>query len=517
MAAVCLGNWQCGEHLGTNGLCADWRKNGTCLANSKTTKLSLPRKDWNFAASQMKKKQKMWMGERADEAAQGLKVLWHHRDGIRIQVRHSDAQPVMISLRFEINNSSENPQARRAGATELIQRGLIPGGLGRHSAAEVQKLFADSSVNFQGVRITDDAIIYSATCDGKDLTRALQLLRAYMGDPGWRSEAEPQVKQAWLDSLATQEHDMAAQVQRRVATKLAGPYAWQCPARADEIKALTFADAAAWLGKNLDQSRLTLTVTGDAPEDALEIVALWFGQYRVNSPFVMVDSEGFRNMALPPVLLKPGVERVAVDSPKAEAVIHVLWPTDDMFNIVRTRRLEVVAACLNERLQKMFPERFGTNCTVTAWSSASDTVRGAGHIHVTASVAPKQADQALALIRSEAAALGENGIADELFNRVKTPLLKSLREKKRSNDWWQTMLPYASWQPFRIFWIQAFEKDYESTTAVEAGALAKQFLVDANVCAVVGSSSGKDIFTHRPGSALQCRQACAGQKNRTQP
>jgi hypothetical protein len=41
----------------------------------------------------------------------------------------------MISLRFEINNSSENPQARRAGATELIQRGLIPGGLGRHSAA----------------------------------------------------------------------------------------------------------------------------------------------------------------------------------------------------------------------------------------------------------------------------------------------------------------------------------------------------------------------------------------------
>jgi zinc protease len=211
------------------------------------------------------------------------------------------------------------------------------------------------------------------------------------------------------------------------------------------------------------------------------------------------------------------VERVAVDSPKAEAVIHVLWPTDDMFNIVRTRRLEVVAACLNERLQKMFPERFGTNCTVTAWSSASDTVRGAGHIHVTASVAPKQADQALALIRSEAAALGENGIADELFNRVKTPLLKSLREKKRSNDWWQTMLPYASWQPFRIFWIQAFEKDYESTTAVEAGALAKQFLVDANVCAVVGSSSGKDIFTHRPGSALQCRQACAGQKNRTQP
>jgi hypothetical protein len=95
----------------------------------------LPRKDWNFAASQMKKKQKMWMGERADEAAQGLKVLWHHRDGIRIQVRHSDAQPVMISLRFEINNSSENPQARRAGATELIQRGLIPGGLGRHSAA----------------------------------------------------------------------------------------------------------------------------------------------------------------------------------------------------------------------------------------------------------------------------------------------------------------------------------------------------------------------------------------------
>ena len=256
-----------------------------------------------------------WINERQDEAAEGIKALWSHTHGIRVQMRRSNATPgeVLVSLRFEINNAETKLQNRPAGVGELIERGLIPGGLGQHTADEVTGLFADSSVRFKGVLVSDDAITYTATCNGNDLTRALQLLRAYYGDPGWRKDAEAKVKQAWLDSLAAQEHDVAAQVARGMATALAGTNAWRRPATAAEVKAIGFADAQDWLDKALDGDTLTVTAVGDVPADAVETLATWFSSYRVNARFMQASIDDTRATAMEQPPLKPGVERLTVN------------------------------------------------------------------------------------------------------------------------------------------------------------------------------------------------------------
>jgi zinc protease len=424
-----------------------------------------------------------WIDERQDEAAEGLKVLWSHTHGIRVQTRRSNTTPgqVLVSLRFEINNAEMKLQNRPAGVGEMIERGLIPGGLGQHTADEVNTLFADSSVRMKGVRVSDDAITYTATCNGNDLTRALQLLRAYYGDPGWRKDAEAKVKQVWLDSLAAQEHDVNAQVECRMAMTLAGTNAWRRPATAAEVKAIGFADAQDWLDKALDGDTLTVTAVGDLPADAVETLATWFSSYRVNARFMQASIDDTRATAMEQPPLKPDMERLTVAGPVAKAVIRVVWPTDDIYDMYRTHRLDLLARCLGARLQAALRQKFGAEATATAWSTMSDTFRSDGQIHVLASVAPDQAEPALALIRNEAIALAGQGIDDKLFEPAKVAALKSAAEKKQSNEWWfSTVLPYAGWQPFRMFWASGIEQDYQAITAAQVSALAKKYLVDTN-------------------------------------
>jgi zinc protease len=200
--------------------------------------------------------------------------------------------------------------------------------------------------------------------------------------------------------------------------------------------------------------------------------------------------------------LNPGVERLTVNGPAPRAMIHVVWPTDDVFDMGRTHRLNVLAQCLGVRLQTVAREKFGTNVIVRTWSVTSDVFRGDGQIHALMSVAPEQAAPALSLLRAEAAALAEKGVDDKLLEQVRIPLMKSFPGMQQGNEWWfSTVLPYAGWQPFRIYWAANLETDYQSIASAEVSALAGQYLVDSKAFAVVGVSGGSEAMLETAGKA----------------
>ena len=54
-----------------------------------------------------------------------------------------------------------------------------------------------------------------------------------------------------------------------------------------------------------------------------------------------IDDTRATAMEQPP--LKPGLERLMVNGPVAKAVVHVVWPTDDIYDMYRTHRLDLLA------------------------------------------------------------------------------------------------------------------------------------------------------------------------------
>ena len=449
---------------------------------------------------------KLFMEEWPDQAALGVKIRMRHHEGLQLQAWPSNdhSQRVELALRFDI--ASDDVRLHRPpGVGEMIQRGLVLGGLVRHPAAEVAAILDPTSVRFTGVEVGDDAITFHATCATDDVTLALQVLQAYSGDAAWRPEAEAEVKQAWLAQLATEDHQPAAMAELTMAGILATTAPWHRPATAAEVTALTFADAKDWLNRAREQAPLTITATGDVPAGILDTMDLWFGRYHVTNHIKLFSIPDLLGQLPAYTVPAPGIRRITVEGGPATGLVRVAWPTDDTFDIVRTRRLAMLAACFADALNRAWvgsstivassSGAAGSSSTaIHVWHTASESCKGEGALQVEMQVLPDQVDQALALIRSTAASLVEQGVDPTAFAAIRTAAVQAATAQKRDPHWWiTTALPCFASQPFRPFWAASAVEDQQQTTAADLHGLAQQYLQPGREFGVIvtgGTTSG---------------------------
>lgn len=412
-----------------------------------------------------------------------LGVVGQTRGGLRIQTKFTIFQPnqILIQLRF---HTGVIPRA--AGIAEIIERGFLAGGLGKHSADDEATLFADSSVRLGGITVGEDAVTLSATCTPADYQRALERLAAHVADPGWRPEAEARIKQAWDEELAAAEKDVAAQTERTLQALLVADDPARRQATRGEAAAVGFAAAKAWLAPILSTAPLTVTVVGDAAEAKGYPDVVFQADGRSSFPPAADEAGTRKTLALnpaPPV----GTNRVKVQAQVAKALVRITWPGDDIYDIRQTRRLNLLAQCLSERLRMRIREELGAAYSPGAWNTSSEAYRGAGGIQVSIGVTPEQVDQVVAATLDLADRLAADGIDAALLDQVKTPLVKGLAARKQRNDWWAgVVLPRLATQPFRLEWARGIETDFAAVTADELSGLATKFLVRSRALTVIG-------------------------------
>lgn len=415
-------------------------------------------------------------------------VIGQVRGGLRIQTRASTAQPnqILVQLRFDTGVTK-----RAAGIGELIERGFLAGGLGKHAADEEATLFADSSVKLFGISVGEDAVSLTASCTPSDYQRCLERLAAHVSDPGWRPEAEARVKQAWLEELKAVPSDVEATTERRLQWLLVGGDPARRQATVAEVDAVTFAQAKAWLTPILRSAPLTVTVVGDLAQAN-------------GHPDVVFSSEGRRTFAAPATAMEvrkqlpaapvpaPGREDLAITSSVPKALVRIVWPSDDIYDIRQTRRTNLLAQCLSERLRIVIREELGAAYSPGAWNVASEAYRGSGAINASIGVTPEQAAKVVEVALALADKLAASGIDDALLDQVKAPVIKGLAARKQRNDWWLgTVMPRLATQPFRLTWAAEIEPDFAAVTAAELSILAKRFLGHEHALVVVGISTGK--------------------------
>ena len=424
-----------------------------------------------------------------DEALEGLQgVSAQSRKGLRIQTRASTAQPnqIIILVRLETG-----VRPRPAGVAELIERGFFAGGLGKHTADEEATLFADSSVKLGGITVGEDGVTMSASCTPADFQRALERLAAHLTDPGWRPEAEARIKQAWDEELAAMAMDIEATTERTLQALLVADDPARRQATRAEAAAVTLAQARAWLDPLLAQAPLTITIAGDlaAAKGYPDVVFAALGNGREAFPAVAATGEVWRTRLAPSPVSPVGRNQVAVTAQVSKAVVRVVWPTDDMYDIRQTWRLNLLANCLSERLRITIREQLGAAYSPAAWHVASEAYRGVGGIHASIRVAPDQADKVAALALDLAYRLAADGIDVGQLDQVKTPVVKSLAARLQRNDWWASVvMPRLATQPFRLQWAGQIEADFAAVTASELSALAAKHLVRAKSLTVIGTA-----------------------------
>ncbi|NOQ47307.1 MAG: insulinase family protein, partial [Desulfobulbaceae bacterium] len=232
---------------------------------------------------------------------------------------------------------------------------------------------------------------------------------------------------------------------------------------------------------------LEISVVGDFDRDTiLHLVGRYFGGLRENS---MVAPSGST------ISFPSGKElKLQVKSASDKAMLTVAWPTDDFWDISRTRRLSVLASVLDDRLRMQVREELGATYSPVVYNRPSRVDPGFGVLRSQMIVAPSQADMLTEKLKEVGARLAEEGVTKDELERALEPVLTSIRDLVRTNSYWLgSVLTMSSRHPQQLEWPLTIQKDFAAITVEDISTLAAKYLQPEKAAEVVILSEKQKI------------------------
>ncbi len=402
--------------------------------------------------------------------------------GVRLNCKRTDfqAKQVLLSIQFGRGRLTEPTP----GIGQLAESVLKESGVGGLTREQLDAALAGTNVQVD-FRVGNDSFALNGSSLSDELELLLQLARTRLQDPAFRPEAMARTRELL--------QQMYAQMGRAVegAMLLEGePFlggggseyglpAWEAVAR------IELAQIASWLHPVLAGAELEINLVGDFdPLKAEQLVALYFagGQRKpVEEPEVR------------PLVFPVGQERrLSVPSSIDKALLAVAWRTADFWDISRTRRLNLLAAVVDDRLRLTIREELGATYSPQVFSLPSRIRPNFGLLQGRLTVDPAQAKTLAQVIKQTAADLGVRGVSQDELHRAKEPVLTSIRDARRTNRYWlEAVLNQSSRHPQQLQWPLTMEADFAAITAEELTALAARYLRAEQAAVVLVAPAGQ--------------------------
>ena len=398
-------------------------------------------------------------------------IVFDNQVRANFKVSKFEAENVLVKVR--IGSGLLTVPLDKPGLASFASATFDDGGLEEHSVDDLQRLLAGRTVSSR-FEVADDAFELSGQTRPADLLLQLQLLAAYVSHPGYRDEAERQFKKN-LDALYTQltrtpDGILGDKVDRIVH---GNDPRFGYPERS-VFASRTLAEVREWLTPHLQKDYLEISIVGDFdPKLAIDAVSWTFGSLPPRQETKPALPEA-RKLTFPASRELQKFE-YASEIPKAAAAVY--WPTADMFDIQRTRRLNLLSMIFADRLRLKVREELGNAYSPFAHNLSSDTFTGFGTLFALAETAPDQAASMLDVMTQIGTTLAKDGVTADELERARKPVINMITEMRRSNKYWMSSVVAPSQEyPQRIDWARSFISDHEAITKPDIDALAKQYL-----------------------------------------
>jgi zinc protease len=392
-------------------------------------------------------------------------------NGVRLNLKKTDfeANTIRVNIRAGAGRLTEPPA--EPGIAFLTDLTFISGGLGKHSIDDLQRLFAGKTVGLN-FNVRDDAFNLSGTTNRDDLPAQLQLLTAYLVDPGYRPEALRQAQKIIGQTYSHFAHTPAGPMQTEVPNLLAsGDPRFGLPAE-DVVLRRTLSEVKAWLTPQLADGAIEIAIAGDIDLDAtIDAVARTLGALPRRAP--KPELADARKVLFP----APFAKGYAVPTEIPKGLVTIYWPTTDARDVRLARRLTLLAEILSDRLRVKIREEMGDAYSPRAGSAPSDTYTHYGFLLAHVTIDPAQAQKIVDTILALAADLQKKGATPDELDRAKMPILTELRESARTNPYWlSAVIGSCQEYPQRLDWCRSRYSDFEGITKAEIDAIAAQYL-----------------------------------------
>ncbi|HTB81122.1 MAG TPA: insulinase family protein [Opitutaceae bacterium] len=402
-------------------------------------------------------------------------------NGVRVNLKKTDFEANQIRLSVRLGAGELIEPRDQPGLAFFTDLTFTAGGLGQHSVDDLQRLLAGRTVGLD-FKVGGDALNFAGTTNREDLLLQLQLLAAYLTDPGYRPEAlrlaRKNIDEMYNELAHVPEGPLRTEVPNLLAS---GDPRFGLPAR-DVTLARTVDQEKAWLAPQLGAGPIEIGIAGDIDLSAtLDALAHTFGALPARTPKPAYENE--RKVSFPAETFTKDYH-VPTKIPKA--VVSLYWPTTDARDIHLTRRLGLLAEVLDDRLRVKIREQIGGSYSPEVASEPSETFTHYGYMVAEAIVDPARSDEITKAILAVAADLQKNGVTADELERAKKPLLTALRDSARTNQYWLTAV-LASCQEFpqRLDWCRTRYSDFDSITQADLNDLAKTYLASDKAFQVI--------------------------------
>ena len=407
-------------------------------------------------------------------------VLLEFENGVRLNLKKTDFEANRIRISVRLGSGQLTEPADKPGLWYFTSQTYNDGGLGRHSADDLRRILAGKTVG-AAFGVGADAFMVNAISNREDLLLALQLATARITDPGFRPEADRQIRKSLEQMYVSFQHTASGPLTLEVPRLISsGDPRFGLPGY-EEIKKRTLEEVKAWVAPDRAKGAIEVAIVGDIDFDAtIQAVAATLGALPTREKKPHLPERLKVNFPT-----QPFSREFTIETDIQKGVVRMYWPTTDARDARVGRRLTVLTEVLNDRLRLKLREELGDAYSPSASSQASDIYPGFGYSMASVEIDPPRAAQVAAIIAEIANDLAEKGTTDDEVARAKQPVLTGIREARRTNQYWlANVLSRAQERPELLEWARTLYPDFESISTEEITALAKKYLPSTRVSRV---------------------------------
>jgi zinc protease len=353
---------------------------------------------------------------------------------------------------------------------------LVAGGFGKISLEDSQRALAGKLYG-ASFEIGNDAFEFTGAARPEDLATELQVLTAYVSDPGYRPEAFERTRAGLLAELPQLDATPDGVFDRDAGTLFTrGDPRFAFPTR-EALLAAKPGDARALLRGPMSKGPLDVTIVGDVTVDqAIALTAATFGALPPRPPLDRVPP-ATRHIRFPGPTAEP-VTRV--DTGRADqGVAAVAWPVTDFFaNMRRSRAVMLAGDILGNRLIDKVRIAQGATYSPETRVDLSQVFPGYGYVLNTVEIPPPLMPGFFDTVSGIARDMREHPVTADELERARNPHIASLRKAQLTNEYWLTDLTGAMADPRRLALIRTTFPDYESITLADIQAAARDWFKD---------------------------------------
>ncbi len=401
-------------------------------------------------------------------------------NGVRLNFKRTDFKADEVSIRLAFGRGRAGEPETLPGLSDVSQGVVNESGVGPLTLDALKRALAGKSTDID-FQVKEDHFSFEESTVPDELELAFQLLYGHLTAPAFRKDALDLTIRRLSQRYDKYSRSVLGQMKIEGDRFLAGGDSRFGMSDPHSLERIGLKDVENWVGAAIRQGKLEVSVVGDV--DAQRVISL-AGRYLGSlKPRGGVARETQR----PGPAFPAGKSRtLKVPTKIVKSLVVVSWPTDDFWDIHRTRRLSVLGSVISEELRTRIREKLGVAYSPYAYNDPSRAYTGYGRLMAIVPTDPKTAREVVSEVHKIADKLVKAPLHKDEVKRIMTPILTGLKDLRRTNDYWiDSVLTGSVRHPRQLDWARSIVKDYRSIGAADILKTARTYLNNKKSATVV--------------------------------